>query len=92
MHSREFNSEKAGRRQTSISLEDAFWTSLRQIARGRQMTISDLIASLDGARENSNLSSAIRVFILYHYLAMAGQSDVGFTNRPKQEGLLTDEY
>jgi predicted DNA-binding ribbon-helix-helix protein len=52
--------------------------SLRQIACGRQVTISDLIAPLDAARE-SNLSSAIRVFILDHYRAIAGQSDVGFT-------------
>jgi predicted DNA-binding ribbon-helix-helix protein len=43
------------------------------------VTVSDLIASLDAARGNSNLSSAIRVFILDHYCAMAGQSDVGFT-------------
>jgi predicted DNA-binding ribbon-helix-helix protein len=65
--------------RTSVSLEDHFWMSLRQIARGRQLTISHLIASLDAARENSNLSSAIRVFILDHYRALAGQSDVGFT-------------
>jgi predicted DNA-binding ribbon-helix-helix protein len=64
--------------RTSVSLEDDFWMSLRQIARGRQVTISHLIASLDAARENSNLSSAIRVFILDHYCAMR-QSDVGFT-------------
>jgi predicted DNA-binding ribbon-helix-helix protein len=38
------------------------------------VTISDLIASLDAVRENSNLSSAIRVFILDHYSAMARQS------------------
>jgi predicted DNA-binding ribbon-helix-helix protein len=63
-----------GRHQTSISLEDAFWTSLQQIARTRHVTISDLIVSLDAARENSNLSSAIRVFILGHYCAMAGHS------------------
>jgi predicted DNA-binding ribbon-helix-helix protein len=62
------------RRKTSISLEDTFWMSLQQIARGRQVTTSDLIASLDAARGNSNLSSAIRVFILGHYCAMAGQS------------------
>ena len=68
-----------GHHRTSISLEDDFWTSLRQIARSRQVTISHLIASLDASRENSNLSSAIRVFILGHYRAMAGQSDVGFT-------------
>jgi predicted DNA-binding ribbon-helix-helix protein len=63
-----------GHHKTSISLEDDFWTSLRQIAHSRQVTISDLIASLDAVRENSNLSSAIRVFILDHYSAMAGQS------------------
>jgi len=60
-----------GRHKTSISLEDDFWTSLQQIARGRQVTRSDLIASLDVARQHSNLSSAIRVFILDHYRAMA---------------------
>jgi predicted DNA-binding ribbon-helix-helix protein len=63
-----------GRRKTSVSLEDAFWTSLLQIARGRQVTISDLIASLDAARENRNLSSTIRGYILDHYRAKAGQS------------------
>ena len=68
-----------GGRKTSISLEDDFWMSLRQIARVRQVTVSDLIASFDAARETSNLSSAIRVFILDHYRALAGQSDVGFT-------------
>jgi predicted DNA-binding ribbon-helix-helix protein len=67
-----------GGRRTSVSLEDDFWMSLRQIARGRQVTTSDLIAPLDAARE-SNLSSAIRVFILDHYRAMASQSDVAFT-------------
>jgi predicted DNA-binding ribbon-helix-helix protein len=60
-----------GRHKTSISLEDDFWTSLQQIARARQVTRSDLIASLAAARENSNLSSAIRVFVLDHYRAMA---------------------
>jgi len=63
-----------GGRKTSISLEDDFWMSLREIARGHQVTISDLIASLDASRENSNLSSAIRVFILDHYRAMVEQS------------------
>jgi predicted DNA-binding ribbon-helix-helix protein len=60
-----------GRHKTSISLEDDFWTSLQQIARNRQVRRSDLIAALDAARGNSNLSSAIRVFILDHYRAMA---------------------
>jgi hypothetical protein len=50
-----------------------------RIARGRQVTRPDLIASLDAARGNSNLSSAVRVFILDYYRAMAGQSNVSFT-------------
>jgi predicted DNA-binding ribbon-helix-helix protein len=37
------------------------------------MTISDLIASLDAARED-NLSSTIRVFILNYYRAMAAEN------------------
>lgn len=44
-----------GCHETSISLEDGFWTSLQQIARGRQVTRSDLIASLD-ARSRTAIS------------------------------------
>jgi predicted DNA-binding ribbon-helix-helix protein len=58
---------------TSISLEESFWMSLQQIARFRQVAISDLIASLDDARED-NLSSTIRVFILNYYRAMAAEN------------------
>jgi predicted DNA-binding ribbon-helix-helix protein len=57
-----------GGHKTSISLEDSFWTSLKQIARARTTTLSELIGSLDAGRENGNLSSTIRVFVLDHYL------------------------
>ena len=50
--------------KTSISLEDAFWKGLKEIAGIRNMTLSDLISSIDEAREHANLSSAIRLFIL----------------------------
>ena len=73
--------------RTSVSLEDDFWMSLRQIARGRQVTISHLIASLDAARENSNLSSAIRVFILDHYRAMQ-QSFTPLDAIPRAAGIV----
>ena len=33
--------------KTSVSLEDAFWTALKDIAEGRRMTISELVASID---------------------------------------------
>jgi predicted DNA-binding ribbon-helix-helix protein len=53
----------AGHR-TSVSLEDAFWKGLKEIARARNRTISDLIALIDAQRKHANLSSAIRLFVL----------------------------
>ena len=56
-----------GSLKTSISLEDSFWTSLRQIARERATTVSELVRLLDASRDGGNLSSTIRVFVLDHY-------------------------
>jgi predicted DNA-binding ribbon-helix-helix protein len=53
--------------KTSVSLEDAFWKALREIAGGRDMTLSDLVASIDAERQHANLSSAIRLFVLENY-------------------------
>ena len=53
--------------KTSVSLEDPFWTDLKKIAHAQQMTLSALVAEIDGTREQSNLSSAIRLFVLRHY-------------------------
>jgi predicted DNA-binding ribbon-helix-helix protein len=50
--------------KTSVSLEDAFWKALREIAAARKMTLSDLVSSIDAERKHANLSSAIRLFIL----------------------------
>ena len=56
----------AGHR-TSISLEDTFWKALKDIAKTRRETLSDLVATIDDKRRGGNLSSAIRVFVLDHY-------------------------
>ena len=53
--------------KTSVSLEDAFWNSLREIARYRQMTLSALLASINSERHYGNFSSAIRLFVLFFY-------------------------
>jgi len=58
--------------KTSVSLEDAFWAALKEIATGRDMTLSDLVASIDTDRRHGNLSSAIRLFVLDHYRARMG--------------------
>jgi predicted DNA-binding ribbon-helix-helix protein len=53
----------AGHR-TSISLEAAFWTALREAAKSREMSLAALVAEIDATRGEANLSSAIRVFVL----------------------------
>jgi predicted DNA-binding ribbon-helix-helix protein len=58
--------------KTSVSLEDAFWKGLKEIANGRELTLSDLVASIDTDRHHGNLSSAIRLFVLDHYRAQIG--------------------
>ena len=55
--------------KTSVSLEDAFWRGLKDIATTRRMTLSDLVGSIDTKREHGNLSSAVRLFVLNHYQA-----------------------
>ena len=54
-------------RKTSISIEDAFWNSLREIAHRRKETPLQLVASIDANRKAGNLSSVIRVFVLDFY-------------------------
>ena len=58
--------------KTSVSLEDAFWQSLKEIAGSRELTLSDLVASIDTGRHQGNLSSAIRLFVLDHYRGLIG--------------------
>ena len=45
--------------KTSVSLEDAFWRGLKDIATNRRMTMSDLVSSIDLDRQQGNLSSAL---------------------------------
>ena len=53
--------------KTSVSLEDAFWEGFKEIARGRNTTLSELVAAVDSEGQQSNLSSAIRLFVLDFY-------------------------
>jgi predicted DNA-binding ribbon-helix-helix protein len=59
----------AGHR-TSISLEQPFWEALGEIAGARRVSLAALIADIDRKRAaDTNLSSAIRVFVLNWYRA-----------------------
>ena len=53
--------------KTSVSLEDAFWKGLKEIAGERDTTLSELVGTIDAERECGNLSSALRLFVLDFY-------------------------
>ena len=58
--------------KTSVSLEDEFWKGLREIADGRDTTLSGLVETIDADRRQGNLSSAIRLFVLGFYRDQIG--------------------
>lgn len=49
--------------ETSVSLENAFWDGLTNIASQRNLSINDIVAKIDNGRRG-NLSSAIRLYVL----------------------------
>jgi predicted DNA-binding ribbon-helix-helix protein len=55
-----------GGHKTSVSLEEAFWSGMKEISRARSMTLSQLVSEIDANRNEGNLSSAIRRFVLDH--------------------------
>jgi predicted DNA-binding ribbon-helix-helix protein len=56
--------------KTSVSLEDAFWEGLKEIATKRRMTLSALAGTIQAQRQQANLSSAIRLFVLEFYRSL----------------------
>lgn len=52
--------------RTSISLEDEFWESLKEIAKKSNLSLVEVVKKIDESR-TSGLSSAIRIFVLNHY-------------------------
>src|SRR5215813_12000067 len=63
--------------KTSVSLEKAFWTALKDIADLRGVTMTFLVSSIDAERKHANLSSAIRLFVLDHYKAASATTQPG---------------
>jgi predicted DNA-binding ribbon-helix-helix protein len=81
--------------KTSVSLEEAFWKGLKEIANNRELTLSDVVASIDTERHNGNLSSAIRLFVLDYYRGLindqqGAKSAQRDTSSPRVAAMQTD--
>ena len=57
--------------KTSVSLEEAFWNGMKEISGEHSMTLSDLVGEIDTKRQQGNLSSAIRLFVLDYFKSRA---------------------
>jgi predicted DNA-binding ribbon-helix-helix protein len=53
--------------KSSVSLEEGFWSGIKEIAAGRNMPLSDLVSEIDKNRQQGNLSSALRLYVLEFY-------------------------
>ena len=61
-----------GGHKTSVSLEEAFWSGMKEISGARSITLSRLVSEIDANRnQGNNLSSAIRQFVLDHFKGRA---------------------
>ena len=67
--------------KTSVSLEDAFWNALKEIAKARNVTVGVLVAAIDSERQQENLSSTIRLFVLEFYRKQLSE----------EEGRITED-
>ena len=61
--------------KSSVSLEDAFWMGLKEIACTRVVTLSGLVTSIDAQRQQGNLSSALRLYVLEFYRSQVPATD-----------------
>jgi predicted DNA-binding ribbon-helix-helix protein len=63
-------------RDSSVSIEGAFWNALKEIAVAQNITAAALVSKIDSEREReaANLSSAIRVYVIEYYRLTASAS------------------
>ena len=66
-----------GGHKTSVSLEEAFWSGMKEISGARSMTLSQLVSEIDANRNQGNLSSAIRLFVLDHFKSAVVAAPIG---------------
>jgi predicted DNA-binding ribbon-helix-helix protein len=64
-----------GGRTTTVTLENAFWLGLKEIARRRRIKVSDLVKEIGAKRKHSNFSSELRLFVLEFYRKQANLPD-----------------
>ena len=68
--------------KTSVSLEQPFWSVVREIANGEGTTVSAVLRRVDASRSQANLSSAVRVYVLQHVRALVAAHEAATLPAP----------
>jgi predicted DNA-binding ribbon-helix-helix protein len=69
-------------RKTSVCLEDAFWSTLKEIAQAQGATVSQTVTEIDKLRRRGTLSGAIRLFVLDRVRSKKAGATVGEDGSP----------
>jgi predicted DNA-binding ribbon-helix-helix protein len=56
-------------KKTSVSLEEPFWSVMKDITGHRGVPMGVVIGEIDKSRKNTNLSSAIRTHVLKYVMS-----------------------
>jgi predicted DNA-binding ribbon-helix-helix protein len=68
-------------RKTGVSIEDAFWSTLKEIAHAQGATVSQTVTEIEKSRQRGTLSGAIRLFVLDWVRSKSGAT-LGTTAAP----------
>lgn len=80
-----------GKRRTSSRLEPSMWDAFTAIAAREEQSIHTLATRVDGYRQESSLTSSIRIFILMYFRMLAQSAeagDIGQANRARVAPFL----
>jgi predicted DNA-binding ribbon-helix-helix protein len=84
---------KVNGHKTSVSLEESFWDALREVADKERTSVAKLVGQIENNRTTINLSGAIRIFLLQHFMEKFRSAGVGnslaIVSNPSDEKELT---
>lgn len=63
--------------RTSLSLEEPFWSALKEIAAADSRPLAELVGAIDAKRGDTGLSTAVRLYILERYRHGQAATDPG---------------
>ena len=71
-------------RRTSIRMEQVMWTSLTDICRREERSINEIISMIDEKRADTDLTAAIRVFLICYFRDASAFQNMRFSGMAEE--------